>query len=709
MGFGMTPGDEAGGDIAQWRPIGDIAHCDGVEVAPYMHWWAETNRNKEGAANQCNLAQADCVQRHIAGGSCKELVSVPQFAQAPSGTAQTVPQDLAQKTTPLPPNTVITGIIDEGIALGHARFRKMNEGSPIATRVIGAWQQGARYGGPDGSTLQTVPFGHVLLQSEIDALMIAHSANGWLDEEAFNLAAGLTERSEPMGVATLDRLVAHGTHVLDLAAGFDPVSTAAATLEQRPILAVTLPRRETVGMSGTFLQFFVAHAMQWIADMADALWKQHYPDKEGGFPVVLNLSFGQHAGPKNATSQIEKAFRALKKKRHETAPLCLVMPVGNDNLARGNSYTSFAIGSSGTKPILELPWRIQPEDYSTNFMEIWVEIDGPQPDTHHPLILDIQLPTGQTVAGITGQHAHYLDLPGAARIYAEKTQRCDPDDPLKIVKQLYRYVICTSATLDQAGAHSVSPAGVWQITAQWNCEDLDCTGGNEAKLYCSVQVDQAVEVGSLRNRRSYFDHRDYDVFDDTGRLTDTYKYPTTGKSDDLWDGGASASASAANLVQRRGTNNSIATDTDIVVVGGYRRSDGRPAPYSATNHAYERAPYGAAKQMTASLPTETAPAHFGLRAAGSRSSALVNLRGTSFAAGHATRQIVERLIEARKNGEVFGSTSGPAQTYAEFADHSEKSSSFEGKAGPLKIGHGRICTDPMPEIDRLTWGGGSPL
>ncbi len=695
----MTANERTRGAETEWKPKEDIGGCDGANVTPYMHWWSHIHGRNEQRVNQCMLAPADCVQSAEAGRVCEELVPLPDFALAPAGTCQEVPKDLPMKTAKPPRNTVITGIIDEGIALGHARFRQMTGDTPTATRVIGAWQQGARYGGPDGTSPRSVPFGHVLLQSEINDLLDAHSQNGWLDEEAFNLASGLTERFEPMGVATLDRLVAHGTHVLDLAAGFDPAQTDADTLELRPILAATLPRREAVGMSGTFLQFFVLHAMQWIVDMADALWEQHYPDEEGGFPLVLNLSFGQHAGPKNATSQIEKAFRTLKDRRHEIAPFCLVMPVGNDNLARGNGYTSFPARSSAKKPVMVLPWRIQPEDHSTNFMELWVELDGPQPDLHHPLTLDIELPTGEIITDIVGRDGHYLDLPGAARIYAERMSRNDPDDPQKNIKQLYRYVICTSATVDQKGEKLVSPAGTWKITTRWNSSGLKCAVGSEAKLYCTVQVDQAVEVGSLRNRRSYFDHPQYQTFDQTGRLIDTFQYPLTDTPADLLDGDG-----PGDIVQRRGTHNAIATDRDIVVVGGYRKSDGRPAPYSATTHAAARVPFGAADQMTASLPTEVAPVHFGLRAAGSRSSALVNLRGTSFAAGLASRQIVDRLIEDRTKGGASGSGVGPAQAYEALAAHSEESSSFEGSADPLKIGHGRVRIDHTRGIDRLTWG-----
>lgn len=690
----MSSGNGTVAASMDWKPTDDLKGEVGLNVTSYMRWWAHQNPAPAGAVRQCKLAQAACMHPPDSEQVCEELVPLPDFVRAPAGTGMDMPGDLKDRTTKPPRDTVITGIIDEGIALGHARFRKMLNGTPTATRVMGAWQQGARYGGADGAAPAPVPFGHVLLQSDINALMVAHSAGGWLDEDAFNRAAGLTEMATPMGVATLERVVAHGTHVLDLAAGFDPATTPKATLDQRPILAVTLPRREAIAMSGTFLQFFVVHAMQWIVDMADALWAKHYPKEAGGFPVVLNLSFGQHAGPKNASSQIEQAFRALKAKRHPSAPLQMVMPVGNDNLAKGYGHTQFATSLAKTKPVMDLPWRIQPEDYSTNFMEFWLEMDGPQPDGDHPLVLDIALPDGQTITGIKGRDGHFLDLPGAGRIYARRALRDDGKSPPKTVKQLYQYLICTSATLDETGKRPVSPAGIWRITARWDKAGLDTKAAPKATLHCTVQVDQAFEMGSLRNRRSYFDHPRYQSFDRTGRQVDTFDYPKTG-APALLDGDG-----ADDVVQRRGTLNALATDPGIIVVGGYRRSDGRPAPYSATSHADGRTPFGAAKRMTASLPTEAAPAHFGLRAAGSKSSALVNLRGTSFAAGLATRQVVDLLLDWCANGR-----SGSVASYAAVAKAADKGAGFAGKAHPLKVGSGRVPASPARALDRLTWGG----
>lgn len=679
-------------------------------ITGYMHFWMHRNLNDDIGIATGKLDQAEVLaQAPPPSGASKkrsskkrpsEIVPLPAFALAPSGTECKPPDDLAQTTRKPPRDAVITGIIDEGIALGHARFRSLVDGKPLGSRVLTAWQQGAHYGGPDGSDPQHVPFGHVLTQSVIETLFTQHSHAGWLDEEAFNIASGLTDGSRPMGITTLERRVAHGSHVLDLAAGFDPVLTDPDALEHRPILAVTLPRREAIGMGGIFLQFFVVHAMQWIVDMADALWQAHYPDEEGGFPVAINLSFGQTAGPKNATSQIERAFALLAKKRGEAAPLRLIMPAGNDNLARGNAFTSFEIGYSYPDPVLDLPWRIQPDDHSPNFLELWVELDGAQPQMPHPLVLDVELPTGEIVTDIIGQHRQFTDLPGAGRIYAERQDRADLQGGDVPAKTLFQYLICVSPTMDPDGKNPVSPAGIWRIRGRWMPDGVDGLPDMDAKLYCSVQIDQAVDVDSLRNRRAYFDQSGYLLDDALTAPRDAYRYPYTGQPEDLLEGNG-----RRDLVQRRGSHNAVATHPEIIVVGGYRQSDGRPGDYSATYYDDDRTPYGAADRMTASLPTDSAVAHFGLRAAGPRSAATVALRGTSFAAGLATRKIVTELLEWNKAGRDPTQAAGSVESFAARAEQSERDGIYADAAHSLKIGHGRLPSDPLRQVDRLTWGG----
>jgi hypothetical protein len=675
----------------QWRATkAEEAGGEEITLTPYMHWWLERQApdHQPLSVRSPPCAAALCPDGEDA--PIKEVVPLPDFAWNPMEGPHGPPTGVAAKTDKPPKDAVIIGVIDEGIALAHERVRLANG---QRSRIIAAWQQGGRFGGPDGSTPQDLPFGHELYQSDINTLMDTHSHAGWLDEDAFNRAAGLTEMHYPMGANALERVIAHGSHVMDLAAGEDANEMEPKRLARMPIIAVNLPRRETIGMAGTFLQFFVLHAMQRIVDLADAMWAEHYPDDpDGGFPVVINLSFGQHAGPKNGTSQIEQAFARLTAGRDKKSPVRLVIPAGNGNLSRGN-----AIAPIAKEATVEMPWRMLPEDQSSNFVELWVELDGDVASATHPVIVTLTAPSGQVFGPFQGQDGHHTDVFGAMRIYAEKLSRLDDDPPHGIKKTLYRYVICAAPTLDYHTPLESCQAGLWQVACTW-----DETGFKTAErpvLYGMVQVDQAAQPGSLRNKRSFFDAQGYQLYDPTGRRGDAYAYPAKGDaSDDL------EPEATMGPVQRKGTHNALASAPEVIVVAGHRESDGRPADYSAATYAPERQRYGAAPTVTASFPTERAPAHFGLRAAGPRSAATILLRGTSFAAGLVTRHVVSDLLAWRDANSPEGGTDGSPRSIAEQAAAHEATTPYQGPAAAGKVGAGRMPNTPLRRVDRLTWG-----
>lgn len=679
---------------APWRPTA-ATDAGGQEIilTPYMHWWLDRRAPDH---QPLSVRSSPCIATICPVGDdgetvpIKEVVPLPDFAWNPVDASYGPPSGVAAKTDKPPKDAVIIGVIDEGIALAHERVRLAGG---QRSRIVAAWQQGGTFGGPDGSDPQDLPFGHELYQSDINALIATHSHNGWLDEDAFNRAAGLTEMQYPLGANALERVIAHGSHVMDLAAGEDANEMDPKRLARMPIVAVNLPRREIIGMAGTFLQFFVLHAMQRIVDMADAMWAEHYPDDpEGGFPVVINLSFGQHAGPKNGTSQIEKAFAKLTAGRDKKNPIRLVIPAGNGNLSRGNAIAPIAKDS-----MVDMPWRMLPEDQSSNFVELWVELDGEVASDTHPVIVTLTAPNGQSHGPFQGQDGHHTDVSGAMRIYAERVYRKNDDPPHEIKKTLYRYVICAAPTLDYNTPLQSCAAGLWQVQCQW--DETGFKTSERPVLYGMVQVDQAAQPGSLRNKRSFFDAEGYQLYDPSGRRGDAYAYPAKGDaSDDL-------EPEATNgPIQRKGTHNALATAPDVIVVAGHRESDGKPAEYSAATYAPNRQRYGAAATVTASFPTERAPAHFGLRAAGPRSAATILLRGTSFSAGLVTRHVVSDLLAWRDANSPIGGVDGSARSIAEQAAAREATSPYQGPAAAGKTGAGRMPFKTLRKIDRLTWG-----
>lgn len=110
------------------------------------------------------------------------------------------------------PQPVLTAVLDEGIAFAHERFKSING----TTRIAYFWNQ-------DGKTLNP-PFN--LFGAELDDVAINAAANaakgsGLCDEASAYLSTENLNFSVD-GYKAIAHRRAHGTHVLDLAAGSNP-------------------------------------------------------------------------------------------------------------------------------------------------------------------------------------------------------------------------------------------------------------------------------------------------------------------------------------------------------------------------------------------------------------------------------------------------------------------------------------------------------
>lgn len=568
----------------------------------------------------------------------------------------------------LPPETVIVGIIDTGIALGHRRTR-LPDGK---TRFLTAWQQSAVPPLIKHPQSGNLPFGRELFADEINSLLDKHSVggieNGWLDEEAFNRAAGLVDFRNVFGQRILARRAAHGTHVLDLAAGYDPKREPELANKVR-LVAINLPSREVVGLSGSFLELYVAMGIARIIEVADG-YAQRAKETPGFepahgdyYPIAINISFGKQAGPRDGISGlIERLIRAKNEKRKDPATdqnyidkgtVFLSMPAGNDNLLRSNATFDLTNESEQC-----LTWRILPQDQSSNYVEIWSDdLDDNPPDSVAAALDDLRvslyLPDGTEWNGSfdegSSQQSSGLiinEIDKKVRIYCTLVSRTEWKGTTAIEKTRIHYLICVSPTLVQIDPSLAAPAGLWRIGL----------GTKRAKMtvFTNVQTDQSALPDGITGLRSHFEDSEYVLFDETtGRLSDTYPYPVTEESIRQRQRSGVAypgNDKEASAVKRHGTLNALAINRDYsIVAGGYRATDGAPADYSASGGT------GVIQRIghfmgapTLALVTDDGAAHPGILSAGARDGSTVSLRGTSFAAPQIVRKISECLIVDRK-------------------------------------------------------------
>ncbi len=440
--------------------------------------------------------------------------------------------------------------------------------------------------------------------------------------------------------------------------------------ERVRIIAVNAPSSAIFGASGTYLDSYMLHAIQHIADVADGIWEKMNPDAtnttEKGFPIVINLSFGKHAGSGDIYDRFAAAldqFQCHRMSEGKT-PVRFVMPVGNDNLERCNAYLE-----PGKDQKRVLNWRMQPQDQSSNYSEVWFSQDVQRTKRPRPAIrLSLSAPgssaktfrppklkKGETKFCVLKRRDVVVAHLYVTRV-RHRGQLRDPLEELCTDEQQvsesanFRYILCVAPTYRLDGNPSVAESGLWEISVTNNVDD-------PIQTTLSVQTDQGLTPSRTINRRSYFDDDGYQTHDRDrdGRVLESYSYPKdeNGKYHNR-------DIEATTPVRRHGTINASAAHGAVARVGGYRASDGRPAFYSSTGrgrsdgsdtgtripfppgHKFKRAP-------TAALPTDDGPAHGGILSAGSADGSRVVMRGTSFAASQASRCVIAAVINALKD------------------------------------------------------------
>ncbi len=624
-----------------------------TDVSPYVDWLKEVCF--EGNDEKDGLSLTPLPLSEMAAKILDKTTSpapLPDFARP--GPEDTISPDPLVRLTWMPDqDCAIVGVIDSGIALSHARFRRLDGG----TRFLSAWLQGG-----DWRDEAAVPFGRELFRTEIDQLMFRAMAAGTLDEGEFDRASGSSQFGAARGDRRLESNATHGTFVADLAAGYDLRLSQDDEFRRRlPMIAVGLPPNTSMGSSGNFLEFFALHAIEYIIDRADRIWRACDLPEGGAFPIIINLSYGLQAGPKDGHMLIEQVIRAINKEADKTGrPIRVILPAGNDLLSEGAAKFELTANASQ-----QIDWRIQPEDQTPNYAELWSDLlDGDGgPPRKHPLGLSVAPPSGPAsdpAPGKAGQcNTLKLDGKPVARIYCRKHEG-------GAGWQRVGYYVCTAPTQNE-DRMSGAPSGAWTWTV---------SAASDAAGFGYVQSDQSLTFGSNTGLVSNFEHPDFHTYDlDTGRAIDACPFDPSEPADDT------------PPLRRKGTLNAIATLTEAPVIGSYRVSDGRPSIFSSAG-ALDFVG-GGRKTPTCLLPGEEGTAHFGLMAAGSRSGSAALMAGTSFSTALATRAVSQAMLgwmDGGRKGEVPGSE----QWFADHAGHDEGTQNWPGDTCPEKAGAGRM-------------------
>ena len=477
---------------------------------------------------------------------------------------------------------VVTGVIDDGIAFAHERFRHADGTS----RVQFFWNQDAM------PWTAGVAYGRELRKTGllgIDNSMAMETHAGMVDEDAVYRRMRHLDMAN-LGHKPLAWRMGHGTHVMDIAAGDNPATAPA----DRPIIGVQLPVHATADTSGAHFGRYALDGLYYIVDRSELLAPQ-------APPVVVNISYGFIAGPHDGSSILEEAIDQLIALR--PTPLAVVLPAGNSHLARCHARLRLAPLGRDT-----LPWRLQPEDYTPSYVEIWLpRRPAGQPGAR--VRLRIRPPGAAWSPWVTEGNSWFWQ-PGAD-VLCEAVYH-DTTAPGRN-RNMILVAVAPTAVLE--ANREAAPSGLWEIEIQ--------NLGASASIHAWIQRDDSPFGYPARGRQSYFDAGDYVIYDDAGREME----------DD--DG---------SIVRRRGSLNSISTGSNTVVVGGFHRKDWRAAKYSASGKPIAPARGAPApKGPDAMAVSDDSVVHSGVLGAGTRSGSCLSMFGTSVAAPQITRWIANRM------------------------------------------------------------------
>ena len=369
-------------------------------------------------------------------------------------------------------------------------------------------------------------------------------------------------------------------------------------------MAVQLPQLATLETWGARLDLFILLGVQRLIHWADR-WVEEGQVKRA--PLVINISYGILAGPKDGSGLIEAEIARLVAARNgEGVPTVVVLPSGNGFRDNCRARMTLAPATRG-----EVTLRLLPDDQSVSFVEIWLTgldrmrlaITPPQGTKFDRLIQNIDAVfdwQGNLGAGL---------MQTMARIYV----RPYPAQP-GAAQGRTRVTIAFLPSQNHEVPHQVVPAGAYLF---------HLTNGGDTPVHAVIETqrDETPPSFPTWGRQAYLDDAMAHGWD--SQMAD-YSDPTP-----------------ESAVERAGTLSAYATalTPGVVVVGAAfdRDAIAQAALYSAAGPNPGRA------RPDVSAVAEETRAHPGVMAAATYSGGTTLFSGTSNAAPQVTRVLVDAL------------------------------------------------------------------
>ncbi len=518
-------------------------------------------------------------------------------------SAGAIPKDLKK--------AVVIGVIDDAMPFAHQR---LTVGGKDA-RVASIWMQGSAHEpNPVGKVGMDLPFGAELRGGRISSMLKDLRSGALPDEGSLYRAAGAVDYSRGT-IQSGGFFGNHGAAVVDLAAGFASDDADACNF---PVMAVSLPPEITRDTLGTFSPLYVILGVLHLVHRTRRLcrWIETKKKLTAGsvkLPLVVNLSYGLSAGPKDGHGLVEAFMDAVSSETGtDIGPVTFVLPMGNQRLGQLH-------GVLDPKTDATLGWALQPDDPTPSFLEIWGPELPAKPDKCMQLVLR---PDGAARPERTSlaDYGSYQSLDGDGVEMARAYLQWHPRGTKGGGRELITVAVPPTRPATAAG-HSIR-AGTWQVS-------VDTEDRGLVDIY--VQRDDAIRGFRGGGRQSRLTDGLYQGRDETGRAI-------------LYDPPGQHTG-----VVRDGAINAFANGTTQIRVGGGYASPTHPGPIADPNLG--PAPYcslgfaskGPNVEGDKVAPAERSRVLRGIITMGAMSGSRQAVAGTSMAAPQITRDLAMKL------------------------------------------------------------------
>lgn len=277
---------------------------------------------------------------------------------------------------------VIVGVVDDGCDFAHPNFRRADGSS----RLLFLWDQGA--GRADPRSPAEFGYGREFTGA--------------------TLTGALATRDPYAAIGYQPKPDAHGTHVLDIAAGNGRGTGIPGVAPGADLIFVQLGTSDTTEEESLGNSRRLLEAVDYIFERARSL----------GRPAVVNVSLAMNGGPHDGSTHVERGFETLLMEPGRA----LVLAAGN--MGDAGTHASGTVTAAAPRT---LGWRIHNADLTDNELELWYTGAA-------ALGVTLIAPTGASVGPVVPGVTSELQINGkvAARVVSVRNDPANGDHQVNV-------------------------------------------------------------------------------------------------------------------------------------------------------------------------------------------------------------------------------------------------------------------------------------